>query len=421
VTAGPGEAPANAGGVGSVLDGIVVVELGGFVAVPAACAYLADLGARVVKVEAPGKGDAMRHGRRWAGGEIPFSGDDSLMFAEINRHKEFVSLDLRQAEGVETMKSLLGKADVFVTNMRQPSLERLGLWHEQLAVDLPQLVYLHLTGYGHDGPERSDRSFDMAAQARSGLMSLLGRDGEPFTFHLAVDQLASVSAAWGVTLALLARATGHPGTRVLNTSLLGASMDFLRVPILMSQANGASVRFPDRDSAPVATLNAYGCADGRWIALCVGIASNEYWPRLCEALERPDLLTDPAFCSADARKAHAGQVVAELDSAFAERPAAEWAARLRTEGFPAAVVASPLEAVDDPQATLNFVERTEFEGFGAQNRITFPIGDEVDSFPAARPISSAPVGGNTDEVLADLLGYEKDQLTALREAGVIGS
>jgi crotonobetainyl-CoA:carnitine CoA-transferase CaiB-like acyl-CoA transferase len=404
--------------VGDVLAGLTVVELGGFYAVPAATAYLVDLGATVIKVEDPDGGDPMRHGHRWAGGDVPHEGDHTLMYDEINRGKEMVAIDLGTPRGQEVLVDLLATADALVTNMRRPALERFGVWFDQLPDD--ELVYAHLSGYGPRGDERDDRAFDMVAQARSGLMSILARDGEPFTFHLAVDQLAAVSTAWATTTALLARRAGRLDERFVQCSLLGSATDFLRVPLLLSRSTGIDASFPDRTVVPVPTLNPYRCADGEWITLSVGIAGDAYWSALCTALGL-GAEVEAAYIGAAERQSRSRELIALLDARFATASSEVWLARLREVGFPSARVNRMGDVADDPQVRANCVTDCDYPDFGTLPRSRFPISGADDAVGAPARIASKGVGADTRRVLAERLGLSTSQLDDLDEAGAIAA
>ena len=394
------------------LEGALVIELGSFYAAPAACAYLADLGARVVKIEGVADGDPMRYGQRWAGGPVPTTEGMSVIFSDCNRGKQSVALDIRVEPGRAALKRLLAQADVFVTNMRQGTLRRYGLWYDDVRDLNEGLIYAHISGFGPEGPHRDERAFDMSAQARSGLMNVLGHGGDPFTFHLAVDQLTANSTAWAVTAALLTRARTGKGTLV-SASLLGSALDFLRIPLTTSWAGERNIVLPSRAEATMPTLTSYRCSDERWIALSVGIASDKFWPMLCAVIGRPELGSDERYDDSQKRAEHRHEVIEILDRAFARRTAEEWLADLRAAGFPAAIVAEPLAVRDDVQARANFIVPAE----GGYETVAPPMlfGGE----PAGSARRAPEHGADTVAVLTGIGGLTADDLRSLEQAAAI--
>jgi crotonobetainyl-CoA:carnitine CoA-transferase CaiB-like acyl-CoA transferase len=384
----------------SALSNLRVVELGVWVAGPAAAALLADWGADVVKVESPA-GDPMRN----AFGSLGIDKDlANPVFALDNRGKRSVTLDLHEPIDRARLEELLGWADVFITNLRPDALDRLQLEPYQTVGRHSRLVYCSISGYGLKGEDRDRPGYDLGAfWARSGLSAQLGDStGTPLNARGAVgDHTTALAALAGLLAAVLEQRQTGKG-RVVEVSLLRTGSYVLGwdlgIQLALGKVAGPEPR--DRNQAPL--LNAYRTADDRWFFF-LGLEADRHLPSVCRALGRPDLLDDPRFSSASALRRHRGEVIAILDEIVATRSLTEWARRFDAEGVWWAPVTSPAEVVADPQLIANdgFVEIPGPSG-AAQRSLNGPI-----SFSGASPKPPGPVpalGQHTDEVIAELDG-----------------
>lgn len=384
-----------AGGLSS-LRRLRVVELGVWVAAPAATTILADWGADVVKVEPPA-GDPMRRvfGSLGMGDDLP-----NPAFALDNRGKRSVVLDLRDREDRSRLEDLLGSADVFVTNLRPDALDNLGLEPEATVARHPHLVYCSISGYGLRGDDRNRPSYDIGAfWARSGLSTQMADgEGNPLNARGGVgDHVTGLAAAAGILGAVLEQRDTGKG-RVVEVSLIRTGAYLLGwdlgLQLALGKVAGAEPR--DRNQAPL--MNAYRAADGRWFFL-TGLEADRHIAPVCRALGRPDLLDDPRFAGAAALRRHRSEVIAVFDEIVAERPLAEWAERFEQEGVWWAPASTPAEVVQDPQLERNggFVE---VDG-GALRSVNGPV-----SFSGVAPPEAAVphLGEHTGEVLAELDG-----------------
>ncbi|MGI5192903.1 CaiB/BaiF CoA transferase family protein [Streptomyces sp. CA-288835] len=380
------------------LEGYSVVELGMWVAAPAAATMLADWGADVIKVEAP-TGDPNRFTLRHVGQDI----DSAPPFETDNRGKRSVVLDLRSEEGKDALERLLERADVFVTNLRPGALERLGLAPEEIRVRHPRLVIGTLTGYGWTGAERDRAGYDVSAfWARPGIAAMLNPAGEPppgIRPGLG-DRTAAANLVAGVLAALLRRGrTGEGG--VVDVSLLRSGTYANGNDLALQNFFGKRGRTRPRTEHESPLYNSYQAADGRWFWL-IGLEGSRHWPGVIKALGRDDLGTDERFATGKARRGHVRELIAIFDEEFAKLPLAEWAERLDAEGVWWAPVQTLAEVAADPQAEAvgAFVEQPGMGDAPPLRTVATPVSFwGVDD----KPGSGAPtLGEHTDEVLGEL-------------------
>jgi crotonobetainyl-CoA:carnitine CoA-transferase CaiB-like acyl-CoA transferase len=380
------------------LEGIAVVELGMWVAAPAAATMLADWGADVVKVEAP-TGDPNRYTLRHVGQDI----DSEPPFETDNRGKRGIVLDLRSEEGKDALERLLERADVFVTNLRPGALERLGLAPDAIRTRHPRLVIGTLTGYGWTGAERDRAGYDVSAfWARPGIAAMLNPAGEPppgIRPGLG-DRTAASNLVAGVLAALLRRErTGEGG--VVDVSLLRSGTYANGNDLALQNFFGKRGRTRPRTEHESPLYNCYRAADDRWFWL-VGLEGNRHWPGVLKALGREDLAEDERFATGKARRGHVRELIAAFDEEFAKRPLAEWAERFDAEGVWWAPVQTLAEVSADPQAEAvgAFVEQPGMGDAPPLRTVATPVSFwGVDD----KPRSGAPtLGEHTDEVLNEL-------------------
>jgi crotonobetainyl-CoA:carnitine CoA-transferase CaiB-like acyl-CoA transferase len=385
-------------GLSSLAD-LRVVELGVWVAAPAAAALLADWGAEVIKVEPPA-GDPMRQvfGALGIGNEMP-----NPAFALDNRGKRSVVLDLRDPEDRARMEDLLASADVFLTNLRPDALDKLDLEPEATVARHPQLIYGSVSGYGLQGEDRNRPTYDIGAfWARSGLsMQMADGDGNPLNARGGIgDHITGLATLAGVLAAVLEqRLTGRG--QVVEVSLLrtGAYVLGWDLGIQMALGKVASAEPRDRNQAPL--MNPYLTADGRWFFF-TGLETARHLPAVCRALDRPDLLEDPRFADAKSVRKHRTEVIALLDEIIATRTFDEWAERFEAEGVWWAPAQTPTQVVADPQflATGGLVDIAEGPGGPAQQSVRGPVNfSDVPAGPAG-PVPD--LGEHTAEVLDEL-------------------
>ena len=399
------------------LDGIRVVDWTIWQQGPVCSLMLGDLGADVIKIEERVGGDPGRGMLRSAG--IDLAGHPNFYFEANNRNKRSIALDLKQADGVKIVHELIAQADVFVQNFRKGVADRLGLGVAALRAINPRLVYASATGYGPEGPESGDPSFDYLGLARSGIMLAAGEPDHP---PLAIaggiaDQMGAVMLAYGVLAALLARAKTGVGQAV-DASHLGSMAWLQGLGLSARTMLGTAIPRQSRQYASNPLWNHYRCADGEWLALGM-LQGDRYWADLCRVLGVPDAGTDERFNSNIQRACNAGDCVRLLDDVFVTRPRAEWLEHLRHGGdFIFCVVNSVNDLPNDPQVRANdYVTSFDHPTFGPTDVVGIPV--RLSATPGQIRLPAPEFGQHTEEVLLELLGYSWDDIGRLRAAQVI--
>lgn len=319
------------------LDGILVVSLEQAVAAPLATARLADAGARVIKVERP-EGDFARGYDRLVHGE-------SAYFVWINRGKESVCLDLRQAGDLAMLQRMIAQADVFVQNLAPGAAARLGVGAEAMTAANPRLIYVSISGYGEDGPYRDQKAYDMLIQAETGLLSINGTPEGPARVGISLCDIGAGETAYGAILqALFARERSGQG-RAIEVSLFHVLADWMNVPYLQTRYGGKPPARVGVQHPTVAPYGAYRCADGKDIVLSV--QSDREWTVMCNSvLGQPDLAADQRYAQNTARVAHRAEIDAMLADVLG-RVDREAAVRLLTE---AGIACGRLTEMDELQS-----------------------------------------------------------------------
>jgi crotonobetainyl-CoA:carnitine CoA-transferase CaiB-like acyl-CoA transferase len=398
------------------LSGLRVLELSTVLAGPYVAMLLGDLGADVIKVEPP-EGDATRgYGPPWVGrGEQRVA----AYFLAINRNKRSLRLDLRQPAGRDVAQRLIARSDVLVENFRPGALARLGFDEAALAGINPRLVHLAITGYGPDGPDAAKPGYDFVAQAVGGLMSITGfpdeAGGAPTKVGVAISDLVTGLLGAVATLAALHRrdTRGEAGQRI-DISLLEGTL-----AMLINQAQNAFVsgQSPARrgNAHPnIVPYETFATADGE-IAIAVG--SERQWPRLCAALELPELAKDPRFASNDARVRYRAELRPLLAKHLLIRPSGEWLDRLEAAQVPCGPVNDVLAAFGQAQARAREMDPTvDHPVLGPVRQVGIPF--KLSATPAAIRAAPPLLGEHSADIVAEL-GYDTAEVTALRAAGVI--
>ena len=377
-----------------MLDDLVVVDLTRALAGPHAAMMLADLGARVIKVEAPGAGD---DSRTWG---PPFVEGESTYFLSANRNKESVTADLKSDEGREFLERLVRRADVLLENFRPGVLDRLGFSVERLHELNPGLVICSITGFGHDGPEGGRAGYDQIAQGEGGLMSLTGTD-EPTKVGVSIaDLLAGMYAAYGVVAAVHERNRTGRG-RVVRTSLLAATVG---VHAFHGTRWTVAGEVPGRTGNHHAQIAPYGMFRTADDAIQVAIASQGLWAAFAPlAGIDPD---DPRFAVNSDRVAHTTELTELIETAFIAEPADVWLARLAERGIPAGKVRSIDQVYDwDQTRSQGLVIEVDHPVLGRIELPGPPLRFDDQPYAGARETNLAPPTlGQHDESVREWLG-----------------
>lgn len=389
------------------LEGITVVALEQAVAAPFATRQLADLGARVIKVERVGSGDFARGYDQKVNGLASY-------FVWLNRGKESVTLDVKQPEAKEILHQLVQQADVFLHNLAPGAVERLGFGAEAVRAGNPRLITCAMSGYGSTGPYRDKKAYDLLIQCETGLVSVTGTTDEPAKVGISVADISGGMYAFsGVLAALFQRErTGEGAT--LEVALFDTLGEWMSHPLYLTAYGGAA---PGRFGASHASIAPYGpftAGDGRAVNLAV--QNEREWVRFCEVvLRRPDVAGDERFTSNEERVAHRAELHAVIAEVFAGLTAAEVVARLDEAQIANARMNSVQEFIDHPQLAARDRWREIDSPVGPLRALLPPI--EMSGLDY--PMGSIPALGEHTEAILTELGYEASQIAALRESGAI--
>ncbi len=385
------------------LDGVTVLDLCSYLAGPYGCTLLADLGARVIKIESP-QGDMLR--------QFPSSLDgESRFFLGTNRGKKAISLDLKDPNGLAILHRMVENADVLVENFRPSVPARLGIDYPRLRGINPRLVYCGLTGYGDRGPLSEKGGFDQVLQSLSGMAVFQGSgaDKPQLVLGSVLDYFASALLAYGVAAALFDRERRGVG-QYLSLSLLRSALTIQAGRFVWAEGEGRDVA---RDSGAGGLTGIHQTKDG---ALYISVHSNHFFAALCELIGRPELAQDPRCASMRSRAAHAAELLPELRSALAARTAREWE-ELFGERVPCAAVRPIEDMFDHPQVLAEeLVGTLDHPVVGRYRTMTKPI--KFADTPGPAPTASPTFGQHSDEIL-ETYGYSADEIAALRERGVV--
>lgn len=397
--------PSPEPGSDAPLAGITVVEVGVFMAAPFATMQLADLGARVIKVEPPRTGDPCRTNG-------PFVDGESAPFLRINRGKESVALDLKSEAGKTAFRRLLAGADVLVENLRPGALRRLGLGYDDLAADLPALVYCSASGWGQDGPLAQRPGLDIMAQARGGLMSVTGTpDGDPMKVGVPIaDLTCGLYAALGILAALRERDRSGRG-QYLDVSLMESAVSYSIYEAGRYFTTGEVARPQGSAHQSSAPYQALRTADGY---ATVGAITAPTWAALCRELDLPDLLEDPRYVGPTERLAHRDTLIPAIEAVTAGIATEDLVQRLDAAGVPTAPINDYGQVYTDEHLNArDFFWDAEHDA-GPVRQIGSPM--RLSRTPARRGGAGPRHGDRTRAVLEEL-GYTPAQVDAMLAAG----
>ena len=395
------------------MHGIRVVEIGMWVAGPAAAGILGDWGAEVIKIEPP-EGDPFRallSALGLDGSNPPFELD--------NRNKRSIALRLSHPEGQRIAAEVIDGADVFVSNARPAALARAGLDYDTLSARNPRLVYAHLTGYGLEGDDRDRAAYDVGAfWSRAGVAASLAPEGTDLPYQRGGmgDHMAGMATAGAVAAALLARERTGEG-QLVTTSLLRTGVYMMGWDISMALRMQVPTIPMTTVAPPNPLISAYTAGDGRrfWM---LGLQGSRHWPDVLRAVDRPDWAEDERFASMRDRTKNSAELVRELNAIFATKTLDEWGAVFDREDVWWAPVQHAHETITDPQvvASGGFVDVPASDGGEPVRMVASPA--DFAGTPTA-PRSMPPEHGqHTEEVLLEL-GYDWDKIIELKDAGAI--
>jgi crotonobetainyl-CoA:carnitine CoA-transferase CaiB-like acyl-CoA transferase len=326
------------------LHGVRVLDFTTAMAGPTTSMLLGDFGASVVKVE-PGEGESSR---RWGVSRFGAGGDQTGLFAALNRNKASITADLKSPDGQSAIRALAAQADVVIESFKPGVAARLGIGYEELSREHPELVYCSISGFGATGPLREHPGYDQLLQAYAGHMSVTGEAGRPSVRigPSAIDLLTGAHAAFGIVLALRERDRSGRG-QYLETSLYDSSLHLITHFIADYTGSG---NLPGKLGGDFAFLAPYGMFEGSDREFYMGVGTDTMFAKLCEALAVPQLANDPRFAENGARLEHRAELKAELAPLFRAREAAHWIELCRTLAIPASLVSDLSEVIEQEQA-----------------------------------------------------------------------
>jgi crotonobetainyl-CoA:carnitine CoA-transferase CaiB-like acyl-CoA transferase len=403
----------------AALDGIRVVDWTIWQQGPYSTAILADLGAEVIKVEERDNGDPGR-GLSSAAGSTTKSGGRNFYLESNNRHKKSIAVNLKSPEGREIVYRLVEKSDVFVQNFRKGVAARMGLDYETLRKRNPKIIYGSATGYGPEGPDSGEPSFDYLGQSRSGLLyAACGPRDMPPTYIVGgiADQMGAIMLSHGILTALLVRERTGIGQAV-DASHLGSMMSLMGLNISSRLINGKEMTRYPRESSFNPLWNHYRCKDDKWI--CLGmIQADRVWNDFMKAMGLGHLITDPRFADMSSRGKNAREMIKILDETFATKTRDEWMKILHQGGdFIFTVVNSIADLENDPQVVANeYIVDYDHEIHGKMKLLGATV--KLSETPA-NPYGRAPEHGeHTEAILTEILGYSWEDIDRLRHSGAI--
>ena len=389
------------------LEGITIISIEQAVAAPFATRQLADLGARVVKIERPDVGDFARHYDETVQGMASH-------FVWLNRSKESLTLDLKHPEARQIVHQLLANADVFIQNLAPGATERLGLGPEELTRRYPRLIVCGISGYGSSGPYRDKKAYDLLVQCETGLVSVTGMPGTPSKVGISIaDISAGMYAFTGILTALYQRERTGQGT-VLEVSLFEALGEWMGYAAYFAAYGGTPLTRTGASHATIAPYGPFRAGDGKQVNL--GLQNEREWARFCTlVLEQPEMATDPRFASNARRVANREALHASIDAVFSQLTIEQVVARLDRAQIANARMNSMQEFWDHPQ--LQARERWhEVDSPVGPLKALLPPVTMRDVEPRMDPIPA--LGEQTEQILR-FLGYQVEQICRLRAEHVI--
>ena len=400
----------------NALDGILVLDLSRILAGPYATMLLGDYGARVIKVEQPGRGDDTR---QWG---PPFTANgESAYFFCANRNKESITLDLKSTEGRRILAELISHADIVIENFRAGTIDGWGLGYRKLAALHPGLIYCSITGYGQTGPYRDRPGYDVMIEAQGGIMSITGPEdsdagqGEPYKVGIAiVDITAGMHAVISILAALHYRQVTGAG-QYIDIALFDTQLSWLANVASAYLVSGETPRRYGNAHAVIVPYQTVPAADG-WLMLAVG--NDLQFAKLCDLLDHPEWARDTRFAANRDRVRHRNILMPLLESCFRTRTAAAWTEALLAAGIPCSAVQDIPSALADPQAVARDMVQYTFHPVTGQ----IPQLGPVAKLSATSPRIGLPpplLGEHTDAVLGEFLGLGDKDTERLRKLGVI--
>ena len=399
------------------LEGLRVLDISRALAGPFCTMMLGDLGADVIKVERPGRGDESRSwGPPFVGTPNDSYPGESTYYLAANRSKRSLTVNLKSPEGQEIIKRLAAVSDVLVENYLTGSLDKMGLGYEQLHELNPRLVYCSISGYGRSGPYAGKGGYDFILQAEGGIMGITGPvEGPPFRVGVSIiDLTTGMFASTAILAALRARDVTGEG-QLLDLSLLDSSAAILTNVASNYLIGGVEPKRMGNAHFNIAPYEVFRARD-RWLTL--GALNQRQWENLCNVVDRQEIIDDPLFASNQDRVENRASLAEVLNGAFAARDAREWIEELHQVGIPSGVINTIADVFNHPQAQERELKiELEHPTAGVLSFPGYPYKFSETPAQARRP--PPLLGEHTDEVLSELLEYSPAEVQELHKLGAI--
>ena len=395
----------------SLLEGIRVLDLSRVLAGPYCTMMLGDLGADVIKVEVPERGDDTRH---WG---PPFAkGGESAYYLCVNRNKRSMTLNLKSERGLSILRDLIKQCDILVENFRVDTLESWGLSYDELQRIRPGLIYCTITGYGYTGPYRNKPGYDFVIQAQGGVMSITGpAEGEPYKIGVAIaDITAGLFACNAILASLYASKQTGEGQRI-DISLLDSQVAWLANVASNYLISGEKPRRYGNAHPNIVPYQVFKAQDDYF---ALGVGNDLQWKKLCTILEQNALIADERFATNADRVENRDILIPLLEDQFEKRNVARWLSKFEASGIPAAPINTIDRVFDDPQVQFRDMEIW----FPHPTAGSIPLVGSPLKIPTASVGIHLPpplLGEHTEDILKELLNYAQEGMKELRDNNVI--
>ncbi len=392
------------------LTNITVLDLTRVLSGPYCTMMLSDMGARVIKVEQPGRGDETR---AWG---PPFQNGESTYFLSTNRNKESVTINFKHPDGYRLLEALIERSDVIVENFRPGTLDRLNLGYTHLANRFPRLIYCSISGYGQTGPKRSQPGYDAVTQAEGGLMSITGpEDGPPYRLGVAISDIVSgMFAAYGIVTSLLSRGqTGHG--QLVDISMLDSVAALLTYQAGIYFGTGKTPRRMGNRHPSIVPYQSFETADAD---IVIAVGNDTLWRRFCDVLKLSDIADNPRFATNQARVVNHTDLCTILTETLKKRPRQAWLDELAQVGVPCGAVRNLEQVLTDPQLIeREMIALLDHPVAGALNVLGVPV--KLSQSPGSVRTPPPLLGEHTTRVLAEDLGLGTEEIERLKKDGAI--
>lgn len=392
------------------LDGLVVVDFSRVLSGPYCTMQLADLGARVIKIEHPGRGDDTR---AWG---PPFVEGESSYFLSINRNKESIAVDLKHPAARRIVDALLDRADVVVENFRPGTMDRLGFGYAAVSRDRPRIVYCSISGFGQTGPRKAEAGYDAVMQAEGGLMSITGeREGPPFRLGVAIADLATaLVAVQGILAALIARGRTGRG-QLVDVGMLDTVASLLTYQAGIVFATGTSPGRMGNQHPSIAPYDTFATSDGEFV---LAVGNDDQFRRMAAVIDAPHLTRDDRFTTNSGRVRHYDALRTELRGIFSRWTRDAIVQALTDAGVPCGAVRTVTETLADPQlAARDMIVALKHPVAGDVRVLGSPL--KLSATPAEIRTAPPALGQHTDDILKVDLGLSEDEIAELRRSGAV--